>query len=616
MDEIKCYFDISIGEQSCGRIIFKLFKDKCPKTCENFRALCTGELGISKITGKPLHYKGSPFHRVVRNFMIQGGDITDGNGKGGDSIYGGQFEDENLHLAHDEPYLLSMANRGPDTNKSQFFITTNEAPHLDGKHVVFGRVVSGLDTVLKVERQEVDSRARPIKQIIIKDCGILHTDDSSQSKPQLDSNAINSQPLDTKVDTKKTVGRKRKLSTTSSQSSGTCAQKVSSRPTRGRSRSISCSSTSSSTSSSNSLSSARSKSRSRTKVKSRTRRVSPCSTSTSSISSTSTSSSNSTGSSDSESSHSSVTSGSSHTGTDTSRDTCSTSNSRSRRRGRKTNRRLEPTRKLGDFSVNNLHNPTRKNDSFETKHFDEEKEDSYVNPYYKCSIKADEIPEVPVNRFLMRGPITNNKDIKKNSNLPMKREDDEEIIDADNEDDDSPMSIHVDLSKFEDIPDENELDNDGAAVITSGSTNTLRSQVKPTEAFVSKSGRIMRGRGKFKFRTPSPTNSSSRRQDTPPERRRRRWSPSRSRRRFSRSDKKDRWVSEYRSRSRSRSRSRERSSPSYSHRSYSHSTRSSKRDTYKGERLLPHHDDYKDDERVVDRSSPLISSSSSRLKSK
>lgn len=107
---------------TAGRIIFELFNHECPKTCENFKSLCTGELGNGKTTGKPLHYKGVPFHRVIQNFMIQSGDFSSHNGKGGESIYGGTFADENFTYKHDKPYLLSMANRGQNTNGSQFFM--------------------------------------------------------------------------------------------------------------------------------------------------------------------------------------------------------------------------------------------------------------------------------------------------------------------------------------------------------------------------------------------------------------------------------------------------------------------------------------------------------------
>lgn len=118
----RVFMDISIGGLPSGRLVFELFNDVAPKTAENFRALCAGDMGIGKNTEKPLTYKGMVFHRVVKDFMIQGGDFTNANGTGGESIYGGTFEDETFELKHDRPYLLSMANRGKDTNGSQFFI--------------------------------------------------------------------------------------------------------------------------------------------------------------------------------------------------------------------------------------------------------------------------------------------------------------------------------------------------------------------------------------------------------------------------------------------------------------------------------------------------------------
>ncbi|KAG8178069.1 hypothetical protein JTE90_007054 [Oedothorax gibbosus] len=169
----RCYMDISIDGENVGRITMELFNQVCPITCENFRALCTGELGFGKTTNKPLHYKDAPFHRVVKNFVIQGGDFVAGNGTGGESIYGGQFKDENFDIPHDKPFLLSMSNRGKDTNGSQFFITTQPAPHLNGKHTVFGQVLLGQEVVTKIENIKTDSNCRPTKDVCISACGEL-----------------------------------------------------------------------------------------------------------------------------------------------------------------------------------------------------------------------------------------------------------------------------------------------------------------------------------------------------------------------------------------------------------------------------------------------------------
>jgi peptidylprolyl isomerase len=171
------YFDVSIGGVPQGRVVMKLYQHIAPKTAENFRALCTGEKGVGS-AGKPLHYKGSAFHRIIKNFMIQGGDFTNGNGTGGESIYGSKFSDETFAVKHDKPGLLSMANAGPNTNGSQFFITTVPTPHLDGKHVVFGEVVSGLDVVRTMECTEVHKGDdKPVQPVEITNCGQL--DDTS-----------------------------------------------------------------------------------------------------------------------------------------------------------------------------------------------------------------------------------------------------------------------------------------------------------------------------------------------------------------------------------------------------------------------------------------------------
>ncbi|MCS6812958.1 MAG: peptidylprolyl isomerase [Cyanobacteria bacterium] len=167
----RVFFDITIGGKPAGRIVMELRADIVPKTAENFRALCTGEKGQGA-SGKPLHYKGSTFHRIIPDFMCQGGDFTRGNGTGGESIYGTRFADENFILKHTGPGLLSMANAGPGTNGSQFFITTTETPWLDGKHVVFGSVVEGLEVVQAMEAVGSDSGVTR-QPVVIADCGQL-----------------------------------------------------------------------------------------------------------------------------------------------------------------------------------------------------------------------------------------------------------------------------------------------------------------------------------------------------------------------------------------------------------------------------------------------------------
>jgi len=171
MPNPQVFFDMTVGGQPAGRITFELFADKVPKTAENFRALCTGEKGVGR-SGKPLHYKGSAFHRVIPNFMCQGGDFTRGNGTGGESIYGEKFPDENFLLKHKGEGILSMANAGPNTNGSQFFICTVETSWLDGKHVVFGRVVDGMDIVKNIEAVGSQS-GQTKKPVVVANCGEL-----------------------------------------------------------------------------------------------------------------------------------------------------------------------------------------------------------------------------------------------------------------------------------------------------------------------------------------------------------------------------------------------------------------------------------------------------------
>ncbi|KAJ2003511.1 peptidyl-prolyl cis-trans isomerase cpr6 [Coemansia thaxteri] len=168
----RVFFDITIGGNPAGRIVMELYQDKVPKTAENFRALCTGEKGEGK-AGKALYFKGCSFHRVIKDFMIQGGDFTQGNGTGGESIYGEKFEDEAFPYKHERPFLLSMANAGPNTNGSQFFITTVSTPHLDNKHVVFGQVLKGRYVVRAIEDTPTGDSDKPDSDVVIADCGEL-----------------------------------------------------------------------------------------------------------------------------------------------------------------------------------------------------------------------------------------------------------------------------------------------------------------------------------------------------------------------------------------------------------------------------------------------------------
>ncbi|KAK0223058.1 cyclophilin-like domain-containing protein [Armillaria fumosa] len=182
MSRPRVFMDLAVDGHPLGRVIFELFSDTAPKTSENFRALCTGEKGVSS-SGVPLYYKNSILHRCIKDFMIQGGDFTKRNGTGGESIYGGMFPDEDLTRPLDSEALLCMANRGPNTNGSQFFITLRECPHLNGKHVVFGKVIRGYDDVVKkIVDVPVDAKDRPTTPVTITSCGELELRKKQPSK--------------------------------------------------------------------------------------------------------------------------------------------------------------------------------------------------------------------------------------------------------------------------------------------------------------------------------------------------------------------------------------------------------------------------------------------------
>ncbi|ESW34470.1 hypothetical protein PHAVU_001G155500 [Phaseolus vulgaris] len=213
---VRVFFDVSIDADPVERIVIQLFDSIVPKTAENFRALCTGEKGIGESTGKPLHYKGTSFHRIIKGFMAQGGDFSRGNGTGGESIYGGKFADENFKLRHDGPGFLSMANSGPNTNGSQFFITFKRQPHLDGKHVVFGKVVNGMDALKKIELVGT-SDGKPTQTVKIIDCGEVfetkaqHTVEKEKGKRRKSGKPLNSDDSSESSD-KKSRGKRKKSS--------------------------------------------------------------------------------------------------------------------------------------------------------------------------------------------------------------------------------------------------------------------------------------------------------------------------------------------------------------------------------------------------------------------
>ncbi len=170
-ENLKAFFDISVNNNPKGRIIFTLFAKDCPRTALNFYHLCKGDKTDLQ-TGKKLTYKGSKFHRIIPGFMCQAGDILNNDGTGSISIYGKTFGDENFVFSHDQPGLLSMANRGPNTNGSQFFITTADCGWLDGKHIVFGKISEGINILNEIEFNG-SSNGKPKSDVIIEDCGVL-----------------------------------------------------------------------------------------------------------------------------------------------------------------------------------------------------------------------------------------------------------------------------------------------------------------------------------------------------------------------------------------------------------------------------------------------------------
>jgi cyclophilin family peptidyl-prolyl cis-trans isomerase len=213
------FFDISIGGIHQGKIVFRLYDDIVPKTVCNFKCLCTGEKGIGATTNKPLHFRGTISHRVIPGFMVQMGDFSQGNGRGGESIYGGKFNDENFRIKHSKAGLLSMANAGPNTNGSQFFITLVPTPHLDGKHVVFGEVMQGMDIVKRIENVETDND-RPIRlqEVMITDCGIHGALKNQEGSSSNEIKSAKKEKKQKKGDKSKKSKKKRSRSSTDSDS--------------------------------------------------------------------------------------------------------------------------------------------------------------------------------------------------------------------------------------------------------------------------------------------------------------------------------------------------------------------------------------------------------------
>ena len=171
-DPVRCFIDFRVDGLGCDRVLVDLFNDKCPITSENFRALCTGEKGKG-LSGMPLHYKGLSMHRISNGSFIQGGDVARDNGKGSDSIYGTRFKDENFAVKHAEPFMLTMANTGPNSNGSQFCITLKPLPYLDGRNVAFGKVVSNTEWVKEIAVHCASDTGEPHCRIEIQDCGVL-----------------------------------------------------------------------------------------------------------------------------------------------------------------------------------------------------------------------------------------------------------------------------------------------------------------------------------------------------------------------------------------------------------------------------------------------------------